>query len=133
MAGRIASLLLILLCLAAPVIVAPGAAHAHAVILSSSPAVNAAVTGPIVPITLRFNSRIDAARSIITLIDSGNSQTPLHILPASSSDTLLAATGALPPGAYRIRWQVLSVDGHITRGDIPFTVAPSPVEPAPTP
>ncbi|MFI4981818.1 MAG: copper resistance protein CopC, partial [Nevskiales bacterium] len=26
------------------------------------------------------------------------------------------------PGAYVVRWQVLSVDGHITRGDVPFTV-----------
>ncbi|WP_245326709.1 copper resistance protein CopC, partial [Bradyrhizobium sacchari] len=24
--------------------------------------------------------------------------------------------------AWHLRWQVLSVDGHITRGDIPFTV-----------
>jgi methionine-rich copper-binding protein CopC len=26
------------------------------------------------------------------------------------------------PGKYRIRWQVLALDGHITRGDIPFIV-----------
>jgi methionine-rich copper-binding protein CopC len=25
-------------------------------------------------------------------------------------------------GAYVVRWQVLAVDGHITRGDVPFTV-----------
>jgi methionine-rich copper-binding protein CopC len=30
----------------------------------------------------------------------------------------------LGSGAYRLRWQVLAVEGHITRGDIPFTVAP---------
>ena len=28
----------------------------------------------------------------------------------------------LTPGAYIIRWQVLAVDGHITRGDVPLTV-----------
>jgi hypothetical protein len=26
------------------------------------------------------------------------------------------------PGAYVVRWQVLAIDGHITRGDVPFTV-----------
>ena len=26
------------------------------------------------------------------------------------------------PGRYVVRWQVLAIDGHITRGDVPFTV-----------
>jgi hypothetical protein len=25
-------------------------------------------------------------------------------------------------GPYVVRWQVLAIDGHITRGDVPFTV-----------
>jgi hypothetical protein len=28
----------------------------------------------------------------------------------------------LTPGVYVLRWQVLAIDGHITRGDVPFTV-----------
>ncbi len=32
----------------------------------------------------------------------------------------------LRPGDYTVRWQVLAVDGHITRGDVPFTVTPPP-------
>jgi methionine-rich copper-binding protein CopC len=28
----------------------------------------------------------------------------------------------LSPGKYAIHWQVLAVDGHITRGQIPFEV-----------
>jgi len=35
---------------------------------------------------------------------------------------LLTTTAALSPGGYVVRWQVLAVDGHITRGDVPFTV-----------
>jgi methionine-rich copper-binding protein CopC len=31
----------------------------------------------------------------------------------------------LAAGAYRLRWQVLASDGHITRGEIPFTVTAS--------
>ena len=35
---------------------------------------------------------------------------------------LVRSTDALSPGAYVLRWQVLAIDGHITRGDIPFVV-----------
>jgi copper resistance protein C len=28
----------------------------------------------------------------------------------------------MAPGSYSVRWQVLAIDGHITRGDVPFTV-----------
>ena len=39
-----------------------------------------------------------------------------------SAADVLAASATLTPGAYVMRWQVLAVDGHITRGDVPFTV-----------
>jgi methionine-rich copper-binding protein CopC len=29
----------------------------------------------------------------------------------------------LLPGEYRLRWQVLASDGHITRGEISFAVS----------
>jgi methionine-rich copper-binding protein CopC len=35
---------------------------------------------------------------------------------------LLEANVTLAPGAYTLHWQVLAVDGHITRGNVPFTV-----------
>ena len=39
-----------------------------------------------------------------------------------TADTLASQAQDLRPGEYRIRWQVLASDGHITRGDIPFVV-----------
>jgi methionine-rich copper-binding protein CopC len=46
------------------------------------------------------------------------------VLPIDSSgpDDMLASRVDLTPGAYVLRWQVLAIDGHITRGDVPFTV-----------
>ena len=41
-----------------------------------------------------------------------------------SPDVLTAPASGLAPGDYRIRWQVLASDGHITRGEVPFTVTP---------
>jgi methionine-rich copper-binding protein CopC len=108
--------------------VAPRPALAHAIIVDSSPAVNARVAGPDLAITLRFNSRIDHDRSSITLSRVGASPdakpVSLPLQPADAPEFLKAQAAGLAPGGYNLRWQVLSVDGHITRGDIPFTVGP---------
>jgi len=80
-------------------------------------------TGPDVPIKLR-SIRIDALRSRLTLICPDGPRKRLKS-QAISRDALLAEAKGLAAGAYRLRWQVLASDGHITRGEIPFTVEPS--------
>lgn len=97
-------------------------AEAHAILKDSSPAPNSTVTGPNVPLKLQFNVRIDAARSKLQLVKPDNSISDLTVLAQSSPDTLNANMTGLMPGAYKIRWQVLAPDGHITRGEIPFKV-----------
>jgi methionine-rich copper-binding protein CopC len=49
--------------------------------------------------------------------------TPLKIDDPLAPDTLSAHATDLKTGPYRIRWQVLATDGHITRGDVPFKVS----------
>lgn len=98
------------------------AATAHAIVVASIPAVDAKVAGPNVPIELRFNSRIDRQRSRLLLVRADGSQTTLALAADGSPDRLAAEASGLVPGAYRLRWQVLSIDGHITRGDIAFSV-----------
>src|SRR5262245_16348245 len=93
-------------------------AAAHAIISGSTPAAGATVTGPDVPMSLRYNSRIDAERSRLTLIGPDGKSTPLLLAPSPAPDMLAAKATGLAPGDYRLRWQVLAVDGHITRGDI---------------
>jgi methionine-rich copper-binding protein CopC len=100
-------------------------AAAHAVLLESTPAVNSTVAGPDIAINLRFNVRIDVGRSRLTLVPPSGSVLPLEIGKQTSVDTLSAGAKGLPAGEYRLRWQVLASDGHITRGEIPFTVARS--------
>ena len=94
----------------------------HAVLNESHPAANSRVAGPDVPVMLKFSGRIDAILSKLQLLNPDNSTTDLKIEDQSSPDTLNAKATGLKPGAYRIRWQVLAPDGHITRGEIPFTV-----------
>ncbi len=71
-------------------------------------------------IVLRYNSRIDHARSRLTL-QGTNAEMVLPLQPDSPVDAL-AAKAELTPGDYTVHWQVLAVDGHITRGDVRFTV-----------
>ena len=112
--------------LLATLLLAPAAGSAHAIIVDSSPAVDATVAGPDVDVTLRFNSRIDRARSSITLTPPGAAKSAksaaLPLAAIDSPDILKARATGLAAGPYVLRWQVLSVDGHITRGDIPFKV-----------
>jgi methionine-rich copper-binding protein CopC len=102
-----------------------GDALAHAVVMSSIPAVDATIYQPSPTITVHFNSRIDLDLSTLTLLPPAGDPVKLPLGDASTIDTLVTQAHDLKPGNYRIRWQVLSVDGHITRGDIPFTVAAS--------
>ena len=104
------------------VVLAAGPAVAHAVIVESTPAVNAVVHGDRLTVTLRFNSRIDHGRSRLALIDAAGKERTVPLDKASPRDVLAAEVEHLTPGSYRLRWQVLALDGHITRGDIPFTV-----------
>lgn len=99
----------------------PLPAAAHAIIVSSDPAVDAVVR-PSLPVMLRFNSRIDRERSRLTLLRPDGSSRPVALAPDGRPDTLAAKLEGLAPGRYRLRWQVLAIDGHITRGDIPFAV-----------
>jgi methionine-rich copper-binding protein CopC len=112
----------VILCVAAAVLLIVPPAIAHAVLLESSPALKSAVAGPDVPVKLRFNVRIDALRSRLTLVHPDGSTQVLEISKQTPADTLSAEALGLAAGEYRLRWQVLASDGHITRGEIPFTV-----------
>jgi copper resistance protein C len=101
---------------------AGGPAWAHAIVVDSVPTIDSVLTGPVVNIRLRFNSRIDHNRSILTLFGPDGKGSPLYLDGEVEPDILSTRVEGLAPGDYRLRWQVLAVDGHITRGDIPFHV-----------
>jgi hypothetical protein len=96
----------------------PALAHAH--LLTSIPAANATVHGPDLAIELRFNSRVDGRHSLLAIATpDGNAAI---VIDNQKSPTNLNAHAKLRPGTYTLKWQALSTDGHITRGEIPFSV-----------
>jgi methionine-rich copper-binding protein CopC len=110
--------------LAAAVLLIGGAtsAFAHAILVESIPAANSNVPGPNVPITLKFNVRIDAARSTLQIFLPDGKSRSLPVTPGKTLNAMLASASDLGPGQYELVWQVLASDGHITRGRVPFRV-----------
>ena len=99
----------------------PRPGEAHAILEASEPAAGGRVPAGVIVVRLRFNSRIDRERSRLTLTRPDQTRANLPIEPDGPPD-LLTASVTLTPGAYVMRWQVLAIDGHITRGDVAFTV-----------
>jgi len=100
----------------------PPAAFAHAIIVSSRPAANAQVVKGPIDIVLQYNSLIDIGHSRVSLVDPAGKVTALVASEGAAAGSLAAHGSTDALGRWIIRWQVLSVDGHITRGDIPFEV-----------
>ncbi len=98
-------------------------AFSHAILVRSAPVDQAVVHSQNVDIVLDYNSRIEASRCTLTLTGPNGQKVPVHMEPSTSPSELKAEAENLTNGKYQIHWQVLASDGHITRGDVAFTVA----------
>ncbi len=103
-------------------LLAANRAQAHAILVDSQPAPQGHVAAGPLDLMLRYNSRIDAARSRLALRRPDGTSEVLHSEPNAGPAILRAHVAALTPGDYVVQWQVLATDGHITRGRVPFTV-----------
>jgi methionine-rich copper-binding protein CopC len=95
---------------------------AHAVLMQSTPKLNSTVKGPDVPIWLKFNVRVDGGRSRLHLIAPDGSPISVEALKQTGPDILESRATGLKAGTYKLQWQVLASDGHISRGEVAFTV-----------
>jgi hypothetical protein len=94
-------------------------ANAHAVCRPSDPQ---AVAGPQVEVTLRYNSRVDPARSRLLLQYPGGEAWSLLAEGGDTPADLRTKATDLVPGTYELHWEVLSADGHLSQGKLPFIV-----------
>lgn len=93
---------------------------AHAILMDSTPKLSSTVKGPDLDINLRFNVRIDGSRSRISLVAPNGTTSTLTLASQSKPNVLRARAAGLKPGVYKLQWQVLASDGHMSRGEIPF-------------
>lgn len=101
----------------------PQPSFAHSVVVSSQPAAGSTITGLTCRVRIVFNNRIDASRSRIQMMDTANTATTVAVTGDDTRSSLNATFEAPRPGPWQVEWQVLSADGHIVRGRIPFTIA----------
>ena len=83
--------------IAVTLVLVPRIASAHAVLMQSSPAKNATVKGPDVPITMKFNSRVDGSRSTLLLRSPDGQSKPLAIDKQTEPETLTTHASQLAP------------------------------------
>jgi methionine-rich copper-binding protein CopC len=96
--------------------------YAHAVLVESIPKNGATVKGPNLPLWLRFNVRIDGSRSRSFLVLTDGTKVPVALDPQTKPNVLSAKATGLNAGRYKLQWQVLAADGHITHGEFAFYV-----------
>ena len=112
----------LLAALAATVVVPPTNAQAHAIVVVARPAMGSTVMQGGLGIRLDFNSLIDHQRSRLRLRRPDGSEASVAVARNSAPNVLAGSAETTISGRWGLEWQVLSVDGHITRGEVKFTV-----------
>ena len=107
---------------AAALLLASTTALSHAIILAAQPSMNSVVAPGEIAIRLEFNSRLDSLRSGLVLQRPDGTEAAVALAPGSPPGVLAARAQVNANGRWKLRWQVLSLDGHITRGEVSFSV-----------
>jgi copper resistance protein C len=94
----------------------------------SEPRVGWTVNKPPAQVRIWFDVPIEPFFSTIKVVDTNGQQVDKRdgrVNPADRT-VLEVSLPTLPPGKYRVFWNVISIDTHRTEGDYPFTIGASP-------
>ncbi len=108
--------------LSACVALTPLAVQAHAIVVTARPAMGATVTPGKLDVRIDFNSRIDAKLSRLRLQRPDGSEVSVPLTTGREGNVLAGSAEVTQDGRWKVLWQVLSLDGHITRGEVMFSV-----------
>lgn len=104
-------------------LIAGTAAEAHAFLDHAEPRVGSTVPSAPREVALSFTQNLEPAFSSVEVSDANGARVDRG-KPSISASTMRVGLKSLPPGTYRVRWQVLSVDTHTTEGSFTFNVGP---------
>jgi copper resistance protein C len=96
----------------------------HASLVRSSPARRATLTTAPDRVQLWFNEAIEPKFSTVSVWDADGQQVDLGDARVEPDDPKRLIVGVKPlgRGTYRVRFRVLSVDGHVVESEFPFTL-----------
>ena len=96
--------------------------NAHSVLVSSDPVANTSVETGTHSLRLVFDSRVDPKRSRLYLSQPDGAKLTLVPEGGATKGTVTVQVELGAVGSYKLTYEVLSIDGHIARGTLPFTV-----------
>jgi hypothetical protein len=102
-------------------VVANTAAEAHAFLDHAEPRVGSTVPTAPRELVLSYTQNLEPAFSSVEVSDGNGARVDLGN-PKFSAGVMRVGLKQLPPGTYKVRWQVLSVDTHTTEGSFTFHV-----------
>ncbi|MGA2129763.1 MAG: copper resistance CopC family protein [Xanthobacteraceae bacterium] len=105
-------------------VMAAVSAQAHAFLDRAEPRVGSSVAAAPRQVSLWFTQSLEPAFSTVEVQDSAGARVDQggpRVDPAHPS-VMRIAVKPLPPGTYKVRWRVLSVDTHTTEGSFSFRV-----------
>ena len=108
--------------------VSPALGEAHAVLVRSMPASRATLSHPPDRVDLWFSESLEPAFSTVSVWSAAGAQVDRRDGGVGPADPkrLSVRLDALGPGAYTIRYRVLSVDGHVVEASFQFSVKTTP-------
>jgi copper resistance protein C len=102
---------------------ATGGAFAHAMLDHAAPKIGSTVSPAPKEVVLWFTEKLEPAFSSIKVQnEQGAAVTAGKATIGTGGTQLRVPLKTLPPGTYKVMWQVLSVDTHRTQGDFTFSV-----------
>src|ERR1041385_3073691 len=104
-------------------LLAPAAAHAHAMLDHASPAVGNTVGSAPKEVVLSFTETLEPKFSSIEVRNANGAAVSAGPARASGPE-MRVSLKPLPAGTYKVIWRVLSVDTHRTNGSFTFRVGP---------
>ncbi|MGO4537438.1 copper resistance protein CopC [Paenibacillus sp. 2TAB19] len=100
----------------------PSFVSAHAYLSHSTPLQDAELQASPEAIKLTFTEKIDSKLSSVTLTKASDGSSIAGKLSADGEMTLVYTIPKLESGEYKVVWQVLSLDTHITDGSFRFAI-----------
>ena len=110
------------------ILLGAGVAWSHAFLERAEPRVGSTVKSPPSQVRVWFTEPLEPAFSTLEVVNQSGERVdrgPARI-DAASPAMLQVPLKPLGPGAYRVKWRVLSVDTHVTEGDFTFRVSEGP-------
>jgi copper resistance protein C len=102
-------------------VIASTAADAHAFLDHAEPRVGSTVPTAPRELFLTYTQNLEPAFSTVQVSDANGNRVDLG-KPSIAADVMRVGLKQLPPGTYKVHWQVLSVDTHTTEGNFSFHV-----------